>query len=130
MLSLELKILAAMGMWTILLTLPPAMGRIQAGGINWAFGNRDITPETPPWVGRASRAYFNMLENVIPFAIFILVLTVTGKTNAVTDLAATVFFWARIAHGVFYIAGITHVRTLAYCAGLVSNIFLLLEIVR
>ena len=65
---------------------------------------------------RAGRAHRNMLENMVPFAALILVAQATGVSNEMTVLGAQIFFWARLAYLVIYIAGIPWVRTASGCS--------------
>ena len=52
------------------------------GGLAWGFGNRDKPLELPPWAARAKRAHANLVENLAPFAVLVLVAHVAGKGNA------------------------------------------------
>jgi uncharacterized MAPEG superfamily protein len=106
--------------WTALLALGLPFiylaGLTQApGGAAWSLGNRaEPLAGIPEWVARAHRAHLNLLQNLAPFAILVLVAQVSGKANATTALGATTFFWARLAHAAVYIAGIRYLRTLVF----------------
>jgi uncharacterized MAPEG superfamily protein len=100
------------------------------GGLAWGIGNRDTPFEFPPWAGRAERAHRNLVENLAPFAILVLVAQVAGKANATTALGATIFFWARVAHAVVYVAGITYVRTLIFAIAAIGELMILLQLFR
>ncbi len=97
--------------WTALLALGLPFiylaGLTQApGGAAWGLGNRaEPFACIPEWAARAQRAHLNLLQNLAPFAILVLVAQVSGKANATTALGATIFFWARVAHAAVYIAG-------------------------
>jgi uncharacterized MAPEG superfamily protein len=85
------------------------------GGAAWGLGNRtEPFAGIPEWAARAQRAHLNLLQNLAPFAILVLVAQVSGKANATTALGATIFFWARVAHAAVYIAGIRYLRTLVF----------------
>jgi uncharacterized MAPEG superfamily protein len=100
------------------------------GGLAWGLGNRERPLEVPVWGGRAERAHANLVENLAPFAILVLVAHVAGKANATTALGATIFFWGRVLHAAVYIAGITHVRTLAFGAALIGELMIFLQLFR
>ena len=70
----------------------------------------------PEWAARAQRAHLNLLQNLAPFAILVLVAQVSGKANATTALGETIFLWARVAHAAICIAGIKYLRTLVFVA--------------
>ena len=105
------------------------VGRMQAaGGMQWAFGNRDTSLETPAWVDRAVRTQQNMTENLAPFAILVHAAAVTGTANAQTALGATIFFYARIAHAVVYTLGIKGLRTAVFFVGAAGEVMILMQL--
>jgi len=80
-------------------------------GLPMLAANRDNMPALTGWAGRANRAHFNMLESLPVFAALVLIVTLSGKTNAMTLLGAQLFFWARAAYALIYLAGIPWLRT-------------------
>ncbi len=100
------------------------------GGLAWGMGNREEPFAFPAWAGRAERAHRNLVENLAPFAILVLVAHVAGKANATTALGATIFFWSRVLHAAVYTAGLTGVRTLVFGAALVGELMILLQLFR
>lgn len=86
------------------------------------MGNRDNVPDATGIAGRARRAHGNLLENLLPFAIVIVLAQSFGQTSAVTGAAAVGFLSARVVHAAAYLAGITGLRTLAWLTGLVSTL--------
>jgi uncharacterized MAPEG superfamily protein len=120
-------------LWTaILCLLLPgiyAAGRLSlAGGVAWGFGNRDVPFDVPPWVGRAVRAHANLVENLPPFIVLVVVAHLTGRANDTTALGATIFFWARVAHAAIYTAGLVYLRTAAFAVSLVGEVMILSQI--
>ena len=67
---------------------------------------------------RAERAQKNLLANLPAFGALVLVSATAGISNETTVWGAQLFFWARVAHAVIYIAGIPYLRTVAFVAGL------------
>ena len=98
------------------------------GGLAWAFGNRDTPLAVPAWTSRAVRAHNNLVENLAPFAILVLVAHVADKANATTALGATLFFWGRVAHAAAYIAGIIYLRTLVFFVATVGELLILSQL--
>ena len=89
------------------------------GDPKWAAGNRDESRESSQgWQARLRRASANMNENLVLFAALVLVVSVAGKANATSALGAQVFFGARIAHAVIYVAGVPYLRTLAWAVSI------------
>lgn len=89
---------------------------MQAGGAVWAAGNREHDFPVPGWVARAVKAHANLVENLAPFAILVLVAHVSGKSSAATALGASIFFWCRAAHLVAYVAGWKYLRSVLWFA--------------
>src|SRR5919108_1167868 len=77
----------------------------QQVGLVMLAGNREGIPPLTGWAARAARAHLNMLESVVLFAALVLTAVAAGKTNATTLLGAQLFFWARLAYAVIYVAG-------------------------
>ncbi len=91
-------------------------------GLPAAAGNREDVAELTGWEGRAGRAHRNMLENLLLFAVLILVTHVTGKANEMTALGAHVFFWARVVYAGLYLAGVPWARTLVWVVSVVGMV--------
>jgi len=121
--------------WTAILALSMPttylVGRLQApGGNQWAFGNRDSALAVPAWTARAVRAHANVVENLGPFIILVLVAHVSGKANATTALGATIFFWARLVYAAVYIAGIVYLRTAVWFVAAFGEVLILIQLFR
>jgi uncharacterized MAPEG superfamily protein len=114
------------------LTMPYLTARLTTrGGLAWGLGNRDREFDGfPAWAGRAERAHRNLVENLAPFAILVLVAHVAGKANAATALGATIFFWGRVVHAFVYLAGIVYLRTLVFAVALIGELMILLQLFR
>lgn len=84
------------------------------GGMAWGFGNRDTPFPLPAWAERAKRAHANTIENLAPFAVFVLVAHASGKANETTALGAQLFLYARVAYVAVYTAGIPYLRTAVF----------------
>ena len=77
---------------------------------------------------RAERAHHNLVENLAPFAILVLVAHVAGKANATTALGATLFFWGRVGHAAAYIAGIIYLRTAVFFIATIGELLILSQL--
>ena len=55
-------------------------------GLPRLAGNRENMPELPGWAGRAEGAHFNMLKNLVLFAILVLAAQVAGRLNPTTAM--------------------------------------------
>ena len=116
----ELTYLVWSAVLTFVLVLISVSGATLQVGLPTLAGNREGLPEITGWAGRAQRAHRNILESLVLFAILVIVAHVARRTNAVTLLGVQLFFWARVAHAVLYIAGIPWARTAAWVVSAVG----------
>ena len=107
--------------WTALLTalmwVPYTLNRIMVGGLIDAVGYPADPKPLAPWGQRMKRAHYNAVENLVVFAALVLVAHTTGAADSIINMAALIYFWARMVHFVVYAAGIPWARTLAFVAG-------------
>ena len=119
--------------WAAVLTLVQAVVAVQGAlmqvGLPMLAGNRDGLPEITGWGGRAARAHRNMLENLVLFAILVLVAVVAGKTNAMTLLGAQIFLCARIVYALVYMAGIPWLRTAVWGISVIGLAMIFLQLI-
>lgn len=127
--TIDLTMLAWSAALCVVLAFPYTIGLNKTFGLPALIGNRENFPTVEGWIGRAKRAHMNMLENIAPFAALVLIAHVSGKADASTALGAQLFFWARLVHGVVYIAGVPWIRTAAYSASVVGMVMIFLRIV-
>lgn len=127
--AMDLKMLIASAVLTVLLALPYTIGFLFTRGLFVMAGNREDFPPGTGWIGRSHRAHLNMVENMIPFAALVLAAAVSGQMDAWTALGAQVFFYSRVAHAVVYTAGIPWLRTLAYLGGVAGMAMILYALI-
>ena len=118
--------------WAVVLTfvqmLVAVSGATLQVGLPALAGNREGLAPCTGWAGRAQRAHHNMLESLVLFAALTLVAVVSGKTNAMTLLGAQLFFWARLAYAVVYVAGIPWLRTAIWLASVVGLVMIFSQV--
>jgi len=120
--------------WAVALTVVQMLAAVQGAfnqvGLPRLAGNRDGMPEITGWGGRAARAHRNMLESLVLFAVLVLVAVAAGKTNDMTLLGAQIFFWARVAYAVIFVAGIIWLRTLVWFVSIAGLIVIFAQLVK
>jgi uncharacterized MAPEG superfamily protein len=127
----DLWMLVATALLALTLPFVYSTGRVlRPGGLFWSLGNREQPLEVSPWMARAFRAHQNLVENIGPFAVLVLVAHVTSMANALTALGSVIFFWSRLTHALLYTAGIGYLRTFAFGAGLAGEFVILLQLCR
>ena len=72
-----------------------------------------------PWVHRSLRAHQNLLEQLVPFAIIVLIGAVARVSTPVTVACSIIFFWLRVAHAAGMISGLARLplRPMIYFSG-------------
>ena len=128
--SPDLKYLLLSTILTFVQVLVAAMGANQAVGLNTLAGNREGLGEIPGWAGRAKRAHLNMIENMVLFAALVLIAAAAGKASAMTAMGAMIFFWARVAYAVIYVAGIAWLRTFAWFVSVIGMAIIAWELLK
>ena len=117
--TVELHWLTLTVLMTALLWIPHFLDRLATRGLWGAI--EGATPETgamqTPWALRAMKAHDNAVSNLAVFAPAVLVAHLLHVSTPVTQLAAAVYFFARLAHFVVYAAGVPTGRTLAFTVG-------------
>jgi uncharacterized MAPEG superfamily protein len=129
--SVELKYLAFTALLTASLWIPYIVGQVVTNGFLAPQNYVDPTPRPVPlWGQRAHRMYINAVEVFAPFAALVILIQLTGKTDAMTAFWATSFFWLRVIHAVVYLAAIPYIRTVAFVLGYVCVVGLFYELVK
>jgi uncharacterized MAPEG superfamily protein len=125
----ELTYLVWSAVLTFVLVLIAVSGATLEVGLPKLAANREDMPEMTGWAGRAQRAHRNMLENLVLFAILVLVAKAAGVSNSMTLLGAQLFFWGRVAYAIVYIAGIPWIRTAAWTVSVIGLILIAWQLV-
>lgn len=119
-------------LWALVLTfaqmLVAATGAFLQVGLPALAGNRENLPVLTGWAGRARRAHLNMIENLVLFAALVFLVIAAGKSNAMTILGAELFFWARFAYSLIYLAGFPYVRTLSWAISAAGMVLMALQL--
>ena len=128
--TVELKYLTWISLATAFMWLPYIVNVVIRFGLVKSMGyeNRDTALDV--WAVRMKKAHYNAIENLVVFAVFILVLNAMGISNEKNQRAAAVYFYARIAHYLVYTFGIPWVKTLTYFAAWLATISLACQILK
>jgi len=121
----QLTYLAWSAFLCIVLWLPYVVERVMNQGLTSALGYPENPPEPAAWAQRSHRAHLNMVENLPAFAALVLIAYVTGVDAAA---GAAMFFYARLAHAVVYIAGIPYLRTLAFVVSWIGMLIIFFQV--
>ena len=120
----ELTYLVWVTVLTALLWAPYVLDRMMVRGIADTVGYPENPKPQSPWAARMKAAHANAVENLVIFAVLILVANAVGISNSTTMLAASLYFWARLVHVLAHTLGLPWVRTLAFLGGFVAQAIL------
>ena len=70
-----------------------------------------------------------MLENLVLFAILVVVAVLADKTNSTTLLGAQIFLGARVVYALVYIAGLPWIRTAVWGVSVVGLAMIFVQLV-
>jgi uncharacterized MAPEG superfamily protein len=103
----------------VIVFIQATAGIRQHGGLVMANARDDLPPPNT-FLARARRNVDNMRENLWFFVPGILIAAIAGISNQWTILGAQLFFAARVAHSVTYLAGWPFIRPLFWFAGVIA----------
>ena len=126
--SVELEMLVWVSTLTLFMWFPYIVSAIMRDGITVSLKRQGDERPPSPWAERAKRAHYNAIENLVPFAILTLVAHVANISNDATQSAAVAYFGLRAAHYVFYVLGISVLRTVTFSGGWLAQICILYQI--
>ncbi|RTL48611.1 MAG: MAPEG family protein [Bradyrhizobiaceae bacterium] len=125
----ELFWLALTTILTGILWIPYTLDRIKVRGIAGTLANpsRDAKPQDE-WANRMMFSHDNAVENLVIFAVLVLILNAADYSTKWTVLACAVFFWSRLAHVIVYTFGLPVLRTVCFLVGFAAQAVLALAI--
>ena len=118
--SAELLMLVYSAVLFLVIILMQAGLGISQNGLMAQAGNRDKLAEPTVLRKRVLRLSANMQENLVLFAIVVLVANAAGVSNDTTAMGAMVFFYARVGHAIIYTFGWPVIRPLFFFAGIIG----------
>lgn len=128
--SVELLMLVYSAVLFLVVILLQAGLAISQNGLMAQAGSRDNLSEPTVLRKRLQRLTANIQENLVMFAIVVLVANAAGVSNDTTALGATIFFYARVAHAIVYAFGWPMIRPFLYFVSLYGLVVILLEILK
>tara|TARA_Y100001970_G_C13894642_1_gene680498 strand:- start:220 stop:606 length:387 start_codon:yes stop_codon:yes gene_type:complete len=113
----------------LVMWVPYVLNRILIRGLWDTLGYPENYPASAKWAERLQAAHYNSVENLVVFSALVLMAHVTSISNETTLLACHAYFWARLFFVISYTFAIPLGRTIAFAAGWICQIVLLLEII-
>jgi uncharacterized MAPEG superfamily protein len=131
--SSELFYLLLTAILTGALWIPVVIGKVMTrGGLKPIDYKVAPTSPLPDWVNRANRAQLNAVETFAPFAAVVLIAHAAGVSTSITAASAAVYFYARAAHAVVHITGVSlfMARTLLFTVAWIAFMAFAVELLR
>jgi uncharacterized MAPEG superfamily protein len=125
----ELFWLAATLLMSSMLWIPYILNRMkERGAWNALWEPQGETQAVAPWAERMMRAHGNAVENLVIFAPLVLALQLQDISNALTETACIVYFFARATHYIVFTLGVPLLRVIAFVAGFACQLALALTL--
>ena len=112
----------------LIMWVPYILNMIAVRGLMDAVGYPEDPKPMAGWAERMKAAHYNSVENLVVFAALVLIANAAGITNDTTVLACQLYFWARLAHLLFYTFAVPFGRTLAFAIAWLCQVALFLQI--
>lgn len=123
----ELFWLTLTTLMTALFWIPYILDRVMVRGLIPAISGTGVEEvgDQSLWARRAVAAHRNAVENLVIFAPAVLVLHALGVSTGLTQAAAAIYFFARLAHFVVYTMGVPFLRTPCFSVGWLAQLAIL-----
>lgn len=110
---------------TALVWIPYVLNRIMELGVKRTLGNPDFTKmPKAKWALRLRQAHQNATENLVIFAMLVLISVSVGESSSSISIASQVYFFARLLHLIVYAMGIPVIRTIAFLVGFSAQLMI------
>ena len=126
--TIELLYLIYVAVFTTMMWVPYILNQIMVQGLQVAVGYPEDPKPLASWATRLKAAHYNAVENLVVFAVLVIVAHLLGVTNGTTVLAVQVYFYARVVHAVVYAAGIPWFRTLSFAVSWFAILALVVQV--
>jgi uncharacterized MAPEG superfamily protein len=120
--------------WSVLLVVGHVVLAAQLSnwqyGLRYAASARDASVAEPrPLVGRARRAFANLMETYPLFAVAVLAVGVAGRFDIWSVVGAHLYIWARLVYLALYLAGVPLIRSLVWNVALIGILMVLAQLI-
>lgn len=127
--SIELSMLLYSVILFFIIVMAQALLGIAQNGLTAQAGSRDNLSEPTILRQRLQRLVANLQENLVMFAVIVLVADAMGASNETTALGASLFFYARVAHAVVYGLGWPWVRPVCWAVAMCGMIMIVSQMI-
>ena len=104
----------------VMVLMPPVFAYSRKGYMQWNASPRDTPFDIGPAAERLKRAFANFMETYVFFAVIVVALAFSHKSDAISLWGSRIYLLARIVYVPCYGLGITGVRSLVWAVSLVG----------
>lgn len=97
---------------------------VQLGPVQAIWDPTGAHPHDQDWALRAKRAHYNAVENLVVFAPLVILVAMTDVGTSLTQSAAAIYFFARLAHYILHVFAVPVLRTVVFVVGFVCQMIL------
>lgn len=120
---------ALSGLWMAAAWVPYILERFVSRGIMGTFANPSPDlPDQSPWAQRAKAAHRVGVESFVAFGPLAIFGIIKMPTDGLLGLMALIYFFAIVAHYVFYSIGVIVVRTVLFLVASGASIIMALRL--
>ena len=113
----------------IILWVPYVLERILNWGLLDTVGFPDNPPPQAKWAQRMKSSHYNLIENIVPFAILVFLLHSMEVSNSQTMMGAALFFYGRVVHAICQTLAVPWLRTGGFFASWVGMVMIILNLI-
>ena len=124
----ELLYLTYVTTFTGILWIPYILDRLVTRGLMSSVGYPENPKPQSPWAQRMMKAHANAIENLVIFAVLVLIANATGISNDIIGTASKVYFATRVVHAVAYTCAIPWLKTLSFAVGFAAQAAIAVQI--
>jgi len=96
-------------------------------GVSYTAGARDQQQQPEGLAGRLYRAFNNHTENLVLFAIAVVLVVLGDASNPTTEAAAWTYLVARILYIPAYASGVSFLRSIIFAVGFAATLVMLIQ---
>ena len=122
--AMELQYLVWVTILTLLIRVTWMVDKVRTRGLVKVTAYPQDSEPLSSWGRRAWIAHEDAIQNLVIFAVLVIALQLAAHSNAVTQAAAAVYFWARLCHFIVYLFAVPRIKTVAFLVAVGAQLVL------
>ena len=122
--AMDLQYLVWAAILTLFIRVTWMFDKVRIRGLVKVTGYPKSSEPLSSWGSRAWIAHEDAVQNLVIFAVLVIALQLAGHSNAITQAAAAVYFWARLCHFIVYLFAVPRIKTVAFVVAVGAQLVL------